>query len=195
MRAHAAAIALSAFLALLLPLAVLAKEGGLVTLATPIPRDAQPGSTLTVTFTVTVPDENGAMVPFGGSPMVLKLIGPDGTTTEALGAERGTRGTYTAQIRVPASGIESAVFGIRGTSTMADGTTAIEDLPFDIDGLLFTTTAHPAPAAAQPAAVAPSSEPVAADARLPITGILGVLFGVAGLALAVLGRRRSLRSA
>jgi hypothetical protein len=192
MRAHAAAIALSAFLALLLPLTAFAKEGGLVRLSAPIPRDAQPGSTLSVTFTVTVPDENGGMVPFGGSPMVLKLIGPDGAATEGLGVERGTRGTYTAEIKVPASGIESAVFGIRGTSTMADGTTAIEDLPFDVDGLLFTTAPHPA---APPAAVAPSPQPVAADARTPIAGILGVLFGVAGLTLAVLGRRRSLRSA
>jgi hypothetical protein len=195
MRAHAAAIALSAFLALLLPLAVLAKEGGLVTLATPIPRDAQPGSTLTVTFTVTVPDENGAMVPFGGSPMVLKLIGPDGTTTEAPGAERGTRGTYTAQIRVPASGIESAVFGIRGTSTMADGTTAIEDLPFDVKGLLFTTTAHPAPAASASGGSRAATTPPAGD-LLPAVAAGLVAGAVGALAAAFLvGRRRSLRSA
>src|SRR6478736_2279161 len=82
------------------------------------------------------------MVPVTGSPMVLKLIGPDGTTTEGLGAEHGTPGTYTATIRVPSSGISSAVFGIRGTGTAADGTTSIQDLAFDVDGLLFTTATH-----------------------------------------------------
>jgi hypothetical protein len=122
--------------------------------------------------------------------MVLKLIGPDGTTTEALGAERGT---YTAQIKVPASGIESAVFGIRGASTMADGTTAIEDLPFDVDGLLFTTTAHPAPAArgGSPAAATPP----AADLRpAAAAGLVAVAAGALAAAF-IVGRRRSLRSA
>src|SRR4051812_27848327 len=137
----------------------LAKEGGLVTLATPIPRDAEPGSTLTVTFSVTVPDENGHMVPFSGSPMVLKLVGPDGTTTEAMGAEHGTPGTYTALVEVPASGVTSAIFGIRGTGTASDGTTSIADLAFDVDGLLFTTTAHPAPAANASTGVAPAPAP------------------------------------
>ena len=137
------AVAAAVLLALLLPLTALAKEGGLVTLAAPIPRDAEPGSSLTVTFTVTVPAENGHMVPVTGSPMVLKLVGPDGTTTEGLGAERGTPGTYTATIRVPSSGISSAVFGIRGTGVAADGTTLVEDLAFDVDGLLFTASAGP----------------------------------------------------
>jgi carbohydrate-binding DOMON domain-containing protein len=91
---------------------------------------------------VTIAAESGHMVPVTGSPMVLKLIGPDGTTTEGLGAEHGTPGTYTATIRVPSSGISSAVFGIRGTGTAANGTTSIEDLAFDVDGLLFTTTPH-----------------------------------------------------
>ena len=141
------AVAVAALLALLLPLVAFAKEGGLVTLAAPIPRDAEPGSSLTVTFTVTIPDESGHMVPFAGSPMVLKLVGPDGTTTEAMGAERGTPGTYTATIRVPSSGISTAVFGIRGTGVAANGTTSIEDLAFDVNGLLFTTAGHPAPGA------------------------------------------------
>ena len=136
------AVAVAGLLALLLPFTALAKEGGLVTLAAPIPRDAEPGSSLTVTFTVTIPAESGQMVPVTGSPMVLKLVGPDGTTTEGLGAEHGTPGTYTATIRVPSSGISSAVFGIRGTGTAANGTTSIEDLAFDVDGLLFTTTPH-----------------------------------------------------
>ena len=189
------AVAIGALLALLLPLSALAKEGGLVTLAAPIPRDAEPGSSLTVTFSVTVPDENGHMVPVTGSPMVLKLIGPDGTTTEGMGAERGTPGTYTAFIKVPASGIQSATFGIRGTGTAADGTTSIEDLAFDVDGLLFTTTAHPAPAAEAGTSGAASAASSSGVDLWPAAG--GALAALAVLALAlaiVLGRRRALRS-
>jgi hypothetical protein len=187
--------AIGTILALLLPLTALAKEGGLVTLAAPIPRDAEPGSSLTVTFTVTVPDQTGHMVPFFGSPMVLKLIGPDGTTTEAMGAERGTPGTYTATIRVPSSGISSAIFGIRGTGVAADETTSVQDLAFDVDGLLFTTTAHPAPAANAGTRDATGTTSTVPDYRTPIVaGLLAV--AVAGLGAAVLiGRRRTLRSA
>jgi hypothetical protein len=170
----------------------LAKEGGIVTLAAPIPRDAEPGSTLTVEFTVMVPGEN-RMTPVQGSPMVLKLIGPDGATTEAMGHERGTPGTYVAVIKVPASGIASAAFGLRGTGLLPDGTTAIEDIGFDVDGLLFTTTAHPAAPAAATAA-GTSSTATAADARPAIVGGLAAIVAV-GLGLALVGRRRALRSA
>jgi hypothetical protein len=185
--------AIATILALLLPATALAKVGGLVTLAAPIPRDAEPGSSLTVTFTVTVPDQTGHMIPFFGSPMVLKLTGPDGTTTEAMGAERGTPGTYTATIRVPSSGISSAIFGIRGTGVAADGTTSVQDLAFDVDGLLFTTTAHPAPAASTSGATGAAS--TAPDFRTAIIAGLAAV-AVVGLGGAVLiGRRRTLRSA
>ena len=181
------AVAVAALLALLLPLTALAKEGGLVTLAAPIPRDAEPGSSLTVTFTVTIPAESGHMVPVTGSPMVLKLVGPDGTTTEGLGAEHGTPGTYTATIRVPSSGISSAVFGMRGTGTAANGTTSIEDLAFDVDGLLFTTTAHLARSA-------PSSTSGTTTATGPNIGpaaAVGVVLVIVAASLVVLiGRRR-----
>jgi hypothetical protein len=186
----AATIAAPLVLAVAAPLALAKGEsGGLVTLAAPIPRDAEPGASLTVTFTVTVPDENGQPRPVTGSPMVLKLTGPDGTTTEGKGFERGTPGTYVATIRVPSGGILTATFGMRGTGTMADGTSSIMDLPFDVDGLLFTTTAHPAPAA--PA----SSAPAAPDLRAPLLAGLALVLGAIGLTLLFVGRRRTLCSA
>jgi hypothetical protein len=40
---------------------VLAKEGGIVTLAKPIPLDAEPGSTLTVEFDATMLTDDGRM--------------------------------------------------------------------------------------------------------------------------------------
>jgi hypothetical protein len=183
----------TALLALISSTAVaLAKEGGIVTLAAPIPRDAEPGSTLTVEFTVMVPGDHG-MTPLTGSPVVLTLTGPDGTKTEGFGAERGTPGTYVATIRVPKGGIQSAFFGLRGTAFMPDGTTATEDLGFDVDGLLFTTTAHPVAPAAGSTAAPPAATSV--DVRPPVIGALGIVLGILGLGLALVGRRRALRSA
>jgi len=138
-----------------------------------------------------MPGGDGTMSPVTGSPVVIKLIGDDGTRTEAMGAERGTPGTYTARIRVPASGITNVEFGLRGTGTMADGTTSIVDIPFAVDGLLFTTTAHPAPAAAAgstPTVPAASTSP---DYRPAIVaGLVAVAIVGLGLAL-VVGRRRA----
>ena len=180
------AVAVAGLLALLLPFTALAKEGGLVTLAAPIPRDAEPGSSLTVTFSVTIADEQGYMKPFAGSPMVLKLIGPDGTTTEGLGAEHGTPGTYTATIRVPSSGISSAVFGMRGTGTAANGTTSIEDLAFDVNGLLFTTTPH----LARSATSSTSGTTTTAAPNLGPAAAVGVALVIAAGLIVLIGRRR-----
>lgn len=193
MRPLTAIVAVLAALAILLMTTAMAfakgESAGTITLAAPIPRDAEPGSTLTVTFTVTVPGADGHPSPVTGSPMVLKLTGPDGTATEAMGAERGTPGTYLATIKVPSSGIQTAMFGMRGSSTMADGTSSILDVPFDVDGLLFTTTAHPALAAAP---AAPASAPGDYRAAL-IVGLLAI--AVAAFAAAVvIDRRWTLRS-
>jgi hypothetical protein len=59
---------------------VLAKEGAAVSLAQPIPRDAEPGTTISVTFTVTVETATGSS-PVYGSPVFVRLIAPDGTST------------------------------------------------------------------------------------------------------------------
>jgi hypothetical protein len=182
-----AAVVLSATLAL-----AKGESGGLIRLAAPIPRDAEPGSTLTVDFTASMTDAGGASVPFRGSPFVLKLVGPDGATTEALATERGTPGSYRVAIEVPAGGITSAMFGLQGTAIYADGTTSLQDIPFEVDGLLFTTTAHPAPAAPPASTPSPPGSP---DAPLPIAGILALVLGATGLALALLGRRRAPRPA
>jgi hypothetical protein len=189
----AVAGAFAALFALMLTASLAFAKGegaGIITLAAPIPRDAEPGSTLTVDFTATITDAAGTRTALRGSPFVLKLVGPDGATTEALASELGTAGSYRASIVVPASGITSAIFGLRGSAVMPDGTSSIQDIPFDVDGLLFTTTAHQAPAPAAASSPPPSS----VEPAWPVVGLLGVLLGVAGLTLAVVGRR-GLRSA
>ena len=177
---------------------VLAKEGGLVTLAAPIMRDADPGSTLTVEFTVTgVGDADSR--PVSGWPVVLRLTAPDGSYNEALGVERGASGTYVATIEVPAGGIASADFAVQGVSTFADGTTERSDWPLAVDGLLLTTKANPAPAAAAPVAVPAADPPTASPAPDDGPAMLAAavaLGGVVAIGLLYLsGRRRSLRSA
>jgi hypothetical protein len=189
----AAAIFVAALAAALSAGTVFAKEGAYVTLATPIPRDAEPGTIINVEFTVLVLDGE-ELTPMTGSPIVLKLIGPDGTTTEAMGGDQG-RGTYVASIEVPSSGIETAEFGVRGTGLAEDGSEVTMDLPLAVDGPLLTTVADPA---AAPPAVTTSTPPppatAAPDDRPWI--VLAAAAVAVGLGLIVVtGRRRSLRSA
>lgn len=174
--------------------AVLAKgdSSGSVTLAQPIPRDAQPGSTISITFTATIDTGTGPS-PVYGSPMFVRLIAPDGTTTEGRGTEQTQgSGTYTAKVVVPAGGIESAEFGMSGTSVDTSGNSAPADELFEVHGWLFTTTgvvAGSATAAAGSSGSADASGLAGIDARLVI------LVGLAAIAAVVLGigRRRELR--
>ena len=176
---------------------VLAKGEGIVTLAAPIQRDADPGSTLTVVFTVTGLGDADSR-PVSGWPIVLRLTAPDGSYNEALGVERGASGTYVATIDVPAGGIATADFAVQGISTFADGSTERSDMPLAVDGVLLTTKANPAPAPAAPAAATPVDPPPAAPALDVGLAVLGAAIAagagiIAGL-LYLSGRRRSLRS-
>ena len=166
---------------------------GIITLAAPIPRDAEPGSTIAVEFTATMPGADGSG-PVVDSPMVLRLTGPDGGSTEATGVETSTPGTYRVSIKVPAGGIDKAVFGLRGSSINPDGSTALADIPFDVDGVLLAMS-HPnpvAPAAAPPSATPPNPAP-SADLR-PAALVALVAAGAIVAAVIAFGRRRTLRT-
>ena len=151
---------LAALTALLLGASmVLAKEGATVALTDPIPRDADPGSTITVEFTVMVPGENGP-TPMIGSPVFVRLVAPDGSTTESFGTEEtGRPGTYRADVAVPAGGIASAEFGLRGRVTYADGRSERSDLIFIVQGQLYTTGTAPAAGPLDPTAAPPARRP------------------------------------
>jgi hypothetical protein len=169
-------------------------DSGAVTLAQPIPRDATPGTTISVTFTATV-DTAAGPSPVYGSPMFVRLISPDGTSSEADGREQTQgSGTYTATVLVPAGGIKWAEFGMRGFSTDAAGNSVRADEFFEPHGWLFTTTAvvaGPAGVAGADAAGGASgaSGAPAIDGRL---AILVGLVAIAAVGLAI-GRRRELR--
>lgn len=177
---------------------VLAKEGGIVTLAKPIPLDAEPGSTITVEFDAMVLTEDGPR-PIEGSSMVVRLTGPDGAVTEALATQRGRPGTYVAQVEVPAGGVDRADFGLRGTAVGADGSSMVEDIPFAVDGVLFALRPDTVDVAAADPPAATEPEPSPSSAPDAPVGLLALIvgLGVAGLAAAglfVVGRRRTLRS-
>jgi hypothetical protein len=168
----------------------LAKEGATVALTAPIPRDADPGSTLTVEFTVMVPGENGP-TPMIGSPVFVRLVAPDRATTEGFGTEdRGRPGTYRAEVVVPTGGIASAEFGLRGTATYADGRSERSDMMFVVVGQLYTTGTAPAAGPLDPSTTSPAA--AATDVRPAIVIGLGGLL-LAGLVLAT--RRRRLTGA
>jgi hypothetical protein len=167
---------------------VLAKgpdASGSVTLAQPIPRDAAPGSTISVTFTATVDTATGPS-PVYGSPMFVRLIASDGTTSEGDGSEEVPgSGTYIADVVVPAGGINSAEFGMRGFSQNSLGNSVRADEFFDVNGWLFTTTGVVAGSAA-----AGSSSGVGG-----VDGRLAILFALVAIAAVgfVIGLRRGLR--
>ena len=187
--AAAAGVALVAVLAS--ATMALAKEGGIVTLAAPIPLDAEPGSTITVAFTATILTEDGPR-PVQGSPMVLRLTGPEGATTEAMATEVGRPGSYAVEIVVPAGGVDRADFGLRGTMTSEDGSSMVEDIPFDVDGVLFAL--HPDTALTTPAAPAPNAPPPP-DLRAALLVLVVGVVGLVAAGLLVMGRRRTLGSA
>jgi hypothetical protein len=153
-------IALVAILVLAVAAPVLAKEGLEARLDAPIARDTPGGTELEVGMTVTVPDGD-TVHPVEGSPIYLRLIGPDGSSTWQLGREGRVSGHYTMRILVPAGGVSRVEVGIHGTT----------DLPITIvgDALVLggitNATAQVAPAEA--AALTPLP---GAPAPAPVTG-------------------------
>jgi hypothetical protein len=158
------------------------QEGMAVALTQPIPRDAQPGTILTVEFEAIVATETGPS-PVIGSPVFVRLIAPDGTTSEGFGTElRGKPGVYQADVVVPAGGIKSAEFGLRGTAYI-DGKASRSDEMFEIHGWLFTTTGVAAGSGSSTATALPVDLPVM------IAIVLGAGLLAAAIVVAVRSRR------
>lgn len=169
----------------------LAKEDAEAKLDTAIPRDAQPGSTLDVGWSV-YSISGDTQEPLYGSPIYIRLVAPDGTTsTEAMGTEtpRGS-GHYTASIEVPAGGIGKVIVGLVGEACDANGC-ARSDIIFPLtdDPLVTGSASVVAPSTSAPTATTPVG-----DLLVPIIAI-GVAFALAGaLAAMIVGRRRALEA-
>jgi hypothetical protein len=163
-----------------------AKEGGIARLDTPLPGSAEPGSTITVSWTLeSFVNDNGDMGPFSAGGAYVKLIGLD--VSEAIGRETSP-GHYVADVVVPRGGIQAAEFGIAGESTM-NGVSQRSDLVFMFEGVLIDQSA---PAPVVPSENSPASNPQPASSPsinpLLILGALALVLAGIGTVLTI--RRR-----
>lgn len=168
LRRHAAAsILLALTLALMTTTAALAKGDAVATIDAPLPPDADPGTEITVGWTVTVPVDDGSPAPFNAEAMFIRLVPVTGEAVEVIGRQ-DRPGHYVATVTMPAGGLRDVEFGLRGESC-SNGTCERSDI-------MFTTGEAPLEAAI-PASTASPSAP-AMD--LPV--VLAVLAGIALLA-------------
>jgi hypothetical protein len=198
-------LGITASVALALP--SLAKEGAEARLDTAIHRDAAPGSTIAVAWSLfQVVDDKES--PFSSSGVYMRLKGVDGkSSTEVVGTESPIgSGHYKAIIQVPESGIGEVEVGLRGEMcTAADGCSR-SDIIFPLtDDSMVTGHAPAAKAAAPIASTQPvASTPVAAPpvSTTPTTSVssqltplvgIGVAMAIAaGAAALIIGRRRTI---
>ncbi|HET9083545.1 MAG TPA: hypothetical protein VFN41_04010 [Candidatus Limnocylindrales bacterium] len=199
-------LGLVAALALALP--VLAKTGAEARLDTTLHRDATPGSTIAVAWSlIQVVDDKES--PFSTQGVYMRLVGVDGkSSTEVVGTETPFgSGHYKATIQVPVSGIGEVVVGMKGEScTQTDGCSRM-DVIFPLTDDRLVTGYAPAP---KPAAPIASARPVASAAPAPTAApstassasmssqlaplvAIGIAIAIAAGATALLlGRRRAL---
>jgi hypothetical protein len=97
-----------------------AKEGVVARLVTPIPREAEPGSTITVVWTLASVDD-GKRRPFGAGGVFVRLFGPHGSRSPRAYASELGRGRYRARVVVPREGVSRVVIGLMGTRCDANG--------------------------------------------------------------------------
>lgn len=183
------AAAAAVTVALLSTAAVAAKEGGIARLAAPLPRDAEPGSTITVNWSLSAPYDNaGNLRPFSAMGAYIKLIGLD--VSEAVGTETPLgSGKYVADIVIPKGGIQAVEFGIAGTSTV-NGVSRRSNMVFEFQGQLLQPAAPPA---AQPNAGSndgAATQP-AGPTFNPLLAIGAAALVLAGIATLVTLRRRA----
>ncbi len=119
---------------------VLAKEALDAQLDAPIARGTPGGTTLLLGVTVTVTEESGTHA-VDGSPIYVRLTGPDGASSWDLAAQ-DRAGHYVVRLSVPPSGVKRVEVGMHGTS----------DLPLNLVGF----TIVPGPISARTAQVAPA---------------------------------------
>jgi hypothetical protein len=104
-----------------------AKEGAQAHLLKPLPTHANPGTVITVKWTVDTPRANGKRIPFAATGMFVKLVGASGASTTAT-ARQQHGPPYSAQIRIPTGGIRSIQIGLHGWAFTPTGKHAAPEL-------------------------------------------------------------------
>jgi hypothetical protein len=105
---------LAALLAAPVPAAE-AKERVVARVLTPISRDAEPGSRVTVVWSLTLV-EAGKRRPFGAGYVFVRLFGPGAARTTAYGLHANRPGRYRATARIPRGGVARVAIGVMGTA-------------------------------------------------------------------------------
>ena len=97
-----------------------AKEGVRARVLTPISRSAEPGTKVTVVWTLYHLDA-GKRVPFNANGVFIRLFGPAGSHSTRVYAAQSELGRYRAAVTVPRGGVRRVVIGLMGTSCGPDG--------------------------------------------------------------------------
>ena len=192
---------LATMLGVVVPVA--AKELGEARLDAPISIDAEPGSTITVGWTVSTMVDGEAQ-PIVGSPVFIRLTEDGGPGSIAFGTETPAwSGHYVADVVVPDGGISIVEIGLRGESC-ENGVCQTSDMTFHLTGdVLVGAAAAPGAvgAGAEDAGADPAAPTIVADAATASTaaapgnpwlvvGLIGlVALGLAVLAVVLRGRR------
>ena len=179
-RRRAAVVATSVVASVVLVLAAasgaLAKEEGvLVTLDTPIPGDAESGSTIDLAWSMTIEpiDGSAATTPYEATPLIVRVTSRSGVPVDVAATHLGG-GRYTAAITVPETGIGALDMGI----------------PTETGGLLLMAEVFDAPPIIRTVGPDQSAAAAAIDPSLPLLAVgIGAAL-LAGLAAALVARRR-----
>jgi hypothetical protein len=191
-RAATLSLLLGLVCGLALSVPAMAKTGTEARLDTTLRRDATPGSTIAVAWSLfQVVDDRES--PFSSPGVYMRLTGVDGKdSTEVVGTETPSgSGHYEAMIQVPASGIGDVVVGLKGEQcTAADGCSRMDIVfPLTDDRLVVGSARSVAPP------VAPGSPSASSmSAQLVPLMVIGIAVGVAvGVVALILGRRVAFR--
>ncbi len=85
------------------------------TLTRPLPLKAKAGTHITISWTLSGPDQAGHSQPFNAMGIFARLIGNRGAPTESAPAH-GSKGHYSATLTVPRGGIQKIEIGVLGES-------------------------------------------------------------------------------
>lgn len=106
-------------------LPVAAKQGVVATIHTEIPLKAADGTQISISWTL-ANEKTGR--PFSAYGVFIRLIGPDGDSTEAFaGYPARPIGSYQATSTIPRGGVVSIEVGIAGTMTDREGNSERSD--------------------------------------------------------------------
>jgi hypothetical protein len=167
----------------------LAKGNAIATLDASLPSDPDPGSEITVGWTVEtlLGDGTGTRAPFNAEGMFIRLIPTTGDPVEAVG-QQDTLGHYVATLTVPAGGVAEVAIGLRGESC-SGGTCERSDLLFAIDDSAMPVFAAAPPANVPGEGAAPEAPEAPAQATSPAGTASGIepwaIVGIAAAAASI----------